>query len=267
MSAPTREAIQVPAEKPKRIVSLDYCADQYVLKLASHDHILALSPHAEDAYSYMRNEAAGLPKVRPTAEDVLALKPDLIVRTYGGGPNATGFFEKAGIPVLQIGWTSTMFGDEAGSIAFELQRVADELGVPEVGAALSDEYQSRLQTLRVTETADTVLYVAQGGVTTGSGTLVDEMFSLAGYQNFETRPGWHDLPLERLTAEQPDLVAAAFFESYADPSNYWSLARHPVLNSVSDEVPSVQIDGAWTSCGTWFILDAVEALIDKRDEL
>ncbi|PZU18112.1 MAG: iron ABC transporter substrate-binding protein, partial [Citromicrobium sp.] len=38
---------QVPergTDAPRRIVSLDYCADQYVLKFADREDILALSP-------------------------------------------------------------------------------------------------------------------------------------------------------------------------------------------------------------------------------
>ena len=90
--------------RAQRIVSLDYCADQYVLKLADREQILAISPDAVKDFSYMQDAAVGVPTVRPVAEDVLILKPDLIVRTYGGGPNAAAFFKRAGVPVLQVGW-------------------------------------------------------------------------------------------------------------------------------------------------------------------
>ena len=68
---------------PMRIVSLDFCADQYVLKLADRGSILALSPEAVMAHSYLREQAAGLRSVRPLAEDAIALQPDLVVRSYG----------------------------------------------------------------------------------------------------------------------------------------------------------------------------------------
>ncbi|MCA8893462.1 MAG: ABC transporter substrate-binding protein, partial [Hyphomonas sp.] len=69
-------------------VSLDYCADQYVLKLADREQILAISPDGDKEFSYMHEAAEDVPTVRPVAEDVLVLKPDLVVRAYGGGPNA-----------------------------------------------------------------------------------------------------------------------------------------------------------------------------------
>ena len=84
----------LPEGPASRIVSLDYCADQFVLGLADRERILALSPDAGKDFSYLRAEASGLPTVRPRSEDVLALRPDLVVRNYGGGPRAAAFFER-----------------------------------------------------------------------------------------------------------------------------------------------------------------------------
>ena len=58
----------------------------------------------------------------------------------------------------------------------------------------------------------------------------------------------------------PDLVAAAFFESATNHVDSWSAARHPVAQAQLRELPVVPLDGAWTSCGGWFLIDAVEAL-------
>ena len=109
----------------QRVVSLDYCADQFVLKLLPRSRILAVSPDAEEHFSYMRDSANGIRKVRPVAEDVLVLGPDLVVRSYGGGPNAAKFFEHAGVSVLQIPYSSDM-----ESIATTVQFLADSLDVP-----------------------------------------------------------------------------------------------------------------------------------------
>ena len=66
-----------------RVVSLDFCADQFVLRLLRKPRILAVSTDAQRHFSYMREQAAGIRQVRSIAEDVLVLKPDLIVRSYG----------------------------------------------------------------------------------------------------------------------------------------------------------------------------------------
>ena len=244
------------AEAPRRIVSLDYCADQYVLKFADREDILALSPDAGKRFSYMRAEAAGIPTVRPRTADVLALQPDMVVRTYGGGHDIADFMQEPGVPVVQIG-----FPQSITEVRGEVLRVGTELGKPDEAVALVAEMERRLKVL-----ADRpgppreVLYMTPAGVTAGEGTLVHELFVAAGLRNFQDRPGWNPLPLERLAYERPDLIAAAFFESKTNHVDNWSAARHPVARAQLRELPVVALEGSWTSCGGWFLLDAVEAL-------
>lgn len=245
------------AERPQRIVSLDYCADQYVLKLVEPDRIVAVSPYATSDFSYMRDAAQGLATVRPTAEDVLLLKPDLVVRSYGGGPNAPAFFERAGVPVLTVGWAGDM-----DAVMANVATLADGLGVPERGAALVARMQARLDALRTNSTGKRALYVTPGGVTTGPGSLIHEMLEAAGLENFETTPGWRPIPLEKLAYDRPDVVAAAFFGSTAAHDHGWSAARHPLMREVIASRQTVPLNGAWTACGGWFVLDAVEMLAD-----
>ncbi len=249
-----------------RIVSLDYCADQYVLKLADAEQILAISPDAVEDFSYMQDAAMGVPTVRPIAEDVLILKPDLVVRSYGGGPNAAAFFERAGVPVLQVGWASNVDSEEMGSIPSLILHMADGLGQSERGEALVAEFRNRLSAIAARDDGKLAMYMTPAGVTTGPGSLVHEMLVAAGLENFEAKPGWRSLPLERLAYEKPDIVAAAFFESLTNHPNAWSASRHPVARAQLNGPQVVPLQGAWTACGGWFILDAIEALADGATE-
>ena len=249
-------------DKLMRIVSLDYCADQYVLKLADREQILAVSPDAAKDFSYMRETAIGIPTVRPVAEDILILKPDLVVRSFGGGPNATALFERAGIPVLQVGWASNIDRQEMGSIPSLIEHMADGLGHVERGRALIAEFRERLDAVQAVASDKSALYMTAGGVTTGPGSLVHEIFAAAGLDNFQSTPGWRSLPLERLAYEQPDVIAATFFETMTNQPHAWSAARHPVARAQLDGSGVISLQGAWTSCGGWFILDAIEALAD-----
>lgn len=250
------------ADKPMRIISLDYCADQYVLKLADRAQILALSPDAEKDFSYMREAAAGIGVVRPVAEDVLIRKPDLVVRAYGGGPNITGFLERAGVPVLQVGWASHIAGEAPGSISALILHMADGLGQSGRGHVLVAEFTQRLKAVETRPAPARALYMTPAGATTGAGSLVHDMLVAAGYENFQTEPGWHSLPLERLAYDQPDLIAAAEFGTPGRHADRWSAAKHPVAQAQLSGPNVVPLQGAWTACGGWFILDAIEALAD-----
>ncbi|WP_300380740.1 ABC transporter substrate-binding protein [Henriciella sp.] len=248
-------------DRPMRIVSLDYCADQYVLKLADREQVLALSPDATRDFSYMRDHAQGLPTVRPVAEDVLILKPDLVVRAYGGGPNATAFFERAGIPVLNVGWASNVDSEEVGSIPNIIRHMADGLGHPGRGRKLVAEFRTRLTELQARTDGKSALYMTPAGVTSGPGSMVHEMLLAAGLENFQTEPGWRSIPLEALAYDQPDLIAAAFFGTLTNHPDAWTPMKHPVASNLLEDKTVVQLEGSWTACGGWFILDAIEALV------
>ncbi len=248
-------------DHPLRIVSLDYCADQYVLKLIDRDRILALSPDAGREFSYMRDAAIGVATVRPVAEDVLILKPDLVVRAYGGGPNASAFFQKAGVPVVDIGWTP-----DIPAVMENTQRIADELGEPARGAAVNAEMQARLDRLQRRAQTRTALYMTPAGVTTGPGSLIHEMIETAGLTNMQTDAGWRSLPLETLAYETPDVVAAAFFGARTNHPDAWSPMKHPVARDQLTKSEVVSLEGAWTSCSGWFLMDAVEALAEGMTE-
>ncbi len=252
-----------PRDRPaERIVSLDYCADQYVLGLVERDRIVALSPDSQASYSYLREDARGLPQVRAVAEEVLALRPDLIVRSYGGGPQAAHFFRRAGVPVAQLEFAADFDG-----IRRVIRDLASALGVLEQGEDLIAEMDARLAVVaagREGGPAPDAFYITPGGATGGSGTMVDELFAAAGLRNFQTAPGYRSIPLERLAYGWPDLMAPAFYETERTMITPWSSSRHSVARRALAELPGVALDGAWIACRGWFLLDAVEALAHAR---
>lgn len=256
------EAPPPTAATARRIVSLDYCADQFVLGLAQRRDILAVSPDAGAAFSYMRDAAARLPTVRPRAEDVLILQPDLVVRSYGGGPNARAFFERAGVPVLQIDFAEDI--DGARSV---VRHAARGLGAAERGEQLIAEMDARLRVAQLHSPGTRALYVTPAGYTAGPETLVHSLLTAAGLDNFERRPGWHPIPLEHLAYETPDVVAAATFGDGTNHDDAWTPFRHPVTRRAMRSVPAAVVDGGTTACGGWFLADAVTALAALRDRI
>ena len=241
--------------RPQRIVSLDFCADQYVLRFVERDRILALSPDAEREFSYMRDQAAGLPTVRPVAEDVIILEPDLVVRAYGGGPQAAVMFQRAGVPVHNVPWAESI-----EAVTDVVLQTARALGSADQGQAVAAEMQARLAALPSPLQDVEALYMTPAGVTSGPGSLVHEIFVAAGLENFQTRPGWRPIPLERLAYERPDLIVPAFFDNLTNHPHAWSPMRHPVARSQLQARETIPMQGAWTACGAWFLMDAVEAL-------
>ena len=239
---------------PLRVVSLDFCADQFVVKLADRGDIIAVSPDATRDFSFMRGEAMGLRQVRPDGETILALKPDLVVRSYGGGPHILPFLERAGVKVHQIGW-----GEDFSAVRRNVHAAAEALGQRARGEAVIADFDRRLASLKPAPRVS-ALYVTPGGVTTGPGSTINLMMDKAGLVNFQTQTGWNPLPLERLATERPAMVVTAFFTAQSPHQNYWSQARHPLVRQMLGDLPVARLDGGATACSGWFMVDAIEAM-------
>ena len=244
-------------EPPQRVVSLDYCADQFVIGLADRSQIAGVSPDAVRDFSYLRAEARGLPVVRPTAEAILTARPDLVVRSYGGGAAITGQLERLGIRVHQIGW-----GDDVAAIRSHVRDAATAIGQVARGEGLVARLDRQLADAAGAGAGRTLLYVSAAGVTTGAGTGVGQLITAAGFQPFETRPGWQPIDLERLAGAAPDHAATVFFDTPTARQNSRSPAHHPVAQRLLAEVPVTRLDGATTVCAGWFVGDAVTALAE-----
>ena len=243
----------------RRIVSLDYCADQYVMQFAPAAEVGALSSDAAKDFSYFRERAEGLPTMRPRVEDVLALRPTTVVRSFGGDAGIDAALAGAGVDVVQLGYPQTM-----AEVRAELLRVGAALDAEDKAKALAQDFDARLAALPPANKRPTALYMTPGGVTTGGGSLIDEMMQRAGITNFEGTAGWSALPLERLVSDRPDIIVAAFYGETGADSDQWSAARHPIAAATLKDRPVARLSGASVSCGAWYVLDAVEAMADTR---
>lgn len=245
-----------------RVVSLDYCADQYVLALADREQILAVSVQAGDAHSALRERADGLPRVRDAAEDVLALDPDLVVRSYGGGARARGYYARLGVDVHDLG-----YANDFDDVRAMIRRTAAALGHPDRGEALIAQLNADLAAA-ANGPRLSALYMTPSGVTAGSGTMIDALLEAANFENATARDGasgWRSLPLEALIDQAPDLVVTAFFDGASAPVDSWAIARHPVFQDLFERSVRVELDGAAVSCASWTLAGAARRIREQAN--
>ncbi|NBU29638.1 MAG: ABC transporter substrate-binding protein, partial [Caulobacteraceae bacterium] len=122
-----------------RIVSLDQCADQYVLALAPRESIVGLSHRADDPDSRLRMLATGLPAIRVTAESLLATRPEIAVRYWGGDARLERTLQARGVRVVQIRDAADFAG-----IRRNIRVVAGALGGTARGEALIRRMNTQL---------------------------------------------------------------------------------------------------------------------------
>lgn len=242
-----------------RIVSIDYCADQMLLGLVDRDRIAAVSVDVASDPVFAGPLAAGLPRVRAELERILALRPTLVVRSYGGGPRIEAMLERAGVPVFTLPYADTVDAVRDGVLAAGEALDANAKAQDRIAAL-----DAALVTTQRSSSGATALYMTPGDVTTGLGGLIADLFTRAGYQPYETRDGWHRLPVERMVRAKPDLVVRAFFESSGHQQDRWSSSGHDVLADQLRGVPTVTVAGASLACGNWLVGDALTAIAGAR---
>ncbi|MBL8545419.1 MAG: ABC transporter substrate-binding protein [Hyphomonadaceae bacterium] len=241
--------------EPRRVVSLDYCADQFVLALADRGQIAALSVGARRDDSYFRDRAQGVRQTRDTLEEVLAHRPDLVVRSWGGAWDAEQVYGRFHVPVLQVGDTP-----DFASARADLLDAAQALGHSDRGAALARDLDARLARLRAHRTRAPVMYLSAGGAVAGGGTMIDAMITAAGGRNIRTEASWQVLPLERMVQTPPALIALGFFDTGREQVNAWSPSHHPALRRALANARTVRLAPASIACEAWYAVDAAEAI-------
>ncbi len=241
----------------ERIISLDYCADQMLLGLVPKSRIAAVSVDVASDPAFSAPLAGSLPRVRPDVERVLALRPSLVIRSYGGGPRMEAALKAAGVRVFTLPYADDLAAVRSGILAS-----GEALGAEGKAAERVTALDATLSAARTSTHAPrgTALYVTPGAVTTGPGSLVAAVMAAAGYSSYEQRPGWHSLPIERLIARQPSVVLRSFYESAAHRQDRWSPAGHSALARALGHTPSVTVPGSDLACGNWLVGHAVARL-------
>jgi iron complex transport system substrate-binding protein len=242
-----------------RVLSLDQCADQYVLALGD-GHELALSPRADDPDSWLRAEAAGHRRLRPTLESVVAYAPDVVVRYWGGDARLLARLERQGVTVVTIADAA-----DFASVEQSIAEVAQALDRGAEGQALIGRMRATLEDGAAPEGARpvTALYLTAGGFTSGSGTLIDASLNSAGLENAAGHAGFGAVRVERLAMDAPERFALGFYDqSRADRRGP---GRHPLVKRLVEDRPNVRLPAAMLTCPAWFMAEAVPMLADLRD--
>ncbi|MEH3099507.1 ABC transporter substrate-binding protein [Sphingomonas adhaesiva] len=233
-----------PVAAPRRIVSLNLCADQYLLALADRAQIVALTQFATDPQmSAAAAQARGLRATRGSAEDVLALRPDLVLASPWQDPLVTTHLAARHIPVVAL----PPAADRAAIVA-QVQQVAAAVGHPARGAALIAAMDRALATVpRTAGRGRTAAYYQRRGFLTGTGTLVDDLMRRVGLRNLATRlgkPALAHVGLEEMALARPDyLIVETDAERVADRGT--EMLHHPLL----ERIPRLRLPQAWTVCG------------------
>ncbi len=238
---------------PKRIVSLNLCADQLVLALADRDQIAGLTRYAADpAMSAEAARAKGLPILRGAAEEIMATNPDLVVGMPARRNPAIKAL-KTRYPAVDL-----KSADGYDAILTSIRKMALAVGHPERGEALIVGMERDLAHIPRARKGVVAAYWQRRGYLTGTGTLIDDLMTRVGVTNLAGKlgkPALSQMGIEELAAARPDVIVVdAATDKVVDQGT--AMMHHPVL----DGIPRVAIPQAWTVCGGPAYVKAARAL-------
>ena len=243
------------ARESPRVMSLDQCADQFVVALSPRSAIVGLSPRARNADSLLAARAVGLPIRRVDSESAFAARPQVVVRYWGGDTALVSQLKRRGARVTTIEDATDFAG-----VRRNVRIVAAALGQSVAGEALLRRMDDKLAASQGAWGGKGALYLTSGGATAGTGTLIDSIMRAAGLRNLTRGAGYREVSLEQLEMDPPEAVVKGFFDAAGQAQVYWGPGRHGALANLITGRDLVSLPSALLGCPAWFAGDAVAAL-------
>ncbi|HSF12639.1 MAG TPA: ABC transporter substrate-binding protein [Erythrobacter sp.] len=241
------------------IVSLNPCLDAILVEMVEPDQVLALSHYSRDPASSSTpvEVAARYGVTGGTAEEVIALQPDLVLASTFLPQPTRSALERAGLRVETFGSPTTI----ADSVA-QVRNLAALAGAEARGEALVRQIATPAN--RPEGATISALLWQEGEIVAGEQTLIAELLREEGFASHAAARGLQQadrVSLESLLADPPALVLVA-----GDAPGQ----RHPVLAGALKTTTIAPLDPALLYCGGPTIpkvrarLRAIRAELERR---
>ncbi|WP_439572951.1 ABC transporter substrate-binding protein [Phreatobacter sp.] len=250
-----------------RVASNNLCTDQLLLALAEPSQILGLGPYARDAQrAWAADRATSHRILSGHAEDILVMKPDLVVAGRFTRRATREMLRAQGVRLEEFDAVRTIAEARAQILRMgrliRREAVAERL-VADIDAAV-ERARARAQASPVR-----VLPVQRRGWVTGSATLTSEMLATIGVVNVAAELGLRAgrfVSLEVIVAARPDVLLVTRDDERAEDQGR-ALLLHPALERTASRTRRVTIPERLTTCGGPMLIEALDLLAAEFERL
>ena len=256
--APAREHGAQPT-----IVSLNPCTDAILAEVADPAQILAVSHYSHDPASSSMDvaKARRWRATGGTVEEVLALRPDLVIGSTFTSPATAQALARLGLRLERVGMAATVEDSKA-----QVRQLAALAGHPTRGEALLARIDAALAKAAPPPGPPINAVVWQsGGIVPGAGTLISDLLARTGFANAAAARGMQQadvLGLEPMLAAPPRVILAAGNPHAGEDR----MLHHPALSALAG-TRRERFDPALLWCGGPTIILAAERLAAVRRAL
>jgi iron complex transport system substrate-binding protein len=247
-----------------RIVSMNVCTDQLVVTLADPEQIIGLSRFSRDASWAADNSS--FPFLSGGAEDVLVLKPDIVVASLFDKRSTRELLKEHGIRVAEFAVPQNL--DQAriqiramGEIVGHQGRAAQEIA--KLDAALARAHQA------VAAKHYSVLPLSRRGWVAGSDTFVSALLTETGLFNAAGDLGFGMsgfASLEAIVNVKPDFLLVSQAGDHAGDDGQ-AFLLHPALERFYPPNKRIVIPERLTECGGVLLAQALDVLVKELERV
>lgn len=247
---------------PQRIVSLNLCADQLLIDMLPPERLVGITNLAGDSgISFQYRKARKYHQHNGRVEEIIALKPDLIVAGAFTSQTTNHLLEKLDYSVIQIGLPKTL-----AEIELQVVELGREVGAADKATAMlrtMKDTLNLLHTTRVDGSPKAAIYYANG-FSAGKQTIVDEVLRMAGFRNIAAEKGLDfvaPLSMEALLKAEPDVLILGRYQENTNSMAHQVL-KHPALQGYiqSNKAKTITMPDRYWDCAGPSIVAAVEQL-------
>jgi iron complex transport system substrate-binding protein len=191
---------------PQRIMSTNVCTDLLLLQIAPKARIASVTfMAAQGAAVLFPGRADGIPLNHGAAEDVVNVRPDLILDSGLSSPLVRTLARRVGARVVDV-----KNADNFNDIREIVRQVGEAVGEPGRAAALIGQMDATLAELSAHPPKRPLRVVAWSGgsAVPGKGSLTDAIITAAGAVNIAAQPGPAEssFGVEQLLIANPDAL-------------------------------------------------------------
>ncbi len=202
-------SVEVP-ENPQRIVSLAPSVTEILFALGLGKKVVGVTEYSDFPAEALRKENIGT-YIRPNIEKIVSLRPDLVIATAGGNPKrVVEQIEALGLAVF------TTFPKEIEGIYESIRTIGNLTGTGKQAELLSHSLEKEMAEIadRVKGLEKKKVFFQLGTIplhTTGSGTFVDQLITLAGGVNIagNETTRYPVYSMEAVIMGKPDVILSA----------------------------------------------------------
>jgi iron complex transport system substrate-binding protein len=246
-----------------RIASMNACTDQLLMSLANPAQILGLSRYSREAGESFAAEAARrFPILSGGAEDILVLKPDIVVASLFDKRSTRELLKAKGFHLAEFSVPRNL--DE---VKAQIREMGDIVGHPDRATAEIARLDAAMARARklVLEKHYSVLPLSRRGWVSGSDSLISSLLTETGLFNAAAELGVATggfASLEAIVNAKPDFLLVSEAGDRAEDDGR-AFLLHPALERFYPAEKRIVIPERLTVCGGVMLADALDMLVSE----